>query len=828
MPDKKLAVLVFMWALVGYAVHSGSLLAQQYTISGRVIDMVNDEPVPFANIFFKGSAAGTQTDFDGNYTIKLYSLPDSIMVSSLSYLTVSKPLKKQPTQVVNFKMDRSSVNLIEVTVESGESPVRYIMRQVIANRQETTLENVKNYYTESYNKVELDLYNLDKFQDRRIMRPFQFIFDNIDSTSEETPFLPTFLTETLSDLYYRQSPKQKREVIKATRISGVSNGSMSQFTGSLYQEVDVKENWVDLLQKDFASPIGENAFNYYKFYLLDSAWLDGNWSYHISFAPKSKGTMTFLGDMWVSDLSYALKKVDLQLPEGTNVNWVDRCSVVQEFAEVEPGIWMIVRDKIVVKFTIVEGAVGIIGRKTNTFKDFVINDPFMDTIFVDKMDVVYGSDVIEESDTFWDNRRHEELNAAEDGIYEMVDSVMSTKAFSRWKKGFGIAFTGYQPLGPIDFGPYRVLFSRNRIEGWRFRLGFITNDNFSERIQFGAYGAYGVRDGRFKYGFEGSSFIIKEPRLQIGGSYIYDMDLSAKDAQGFGGDNFLTNLVRRPKVPIKLSLNRTWDTWIYKEFISGFSLRGSLRNREIQPQFDFFYLVDDQKVLNDSIISNFNTTDVEVQLRFAFKEKFITGTFNRLSMGSDYPIVLLKYMQGIKGLFGSQFAYHRVDFWLYDDFPINPIGEFYYTLNVGKVFGDLPSQLLEVHPGNETFFYSNYQFSLMNQYEFISDMYAALFVRHEFQGFILDKIPGVRKLKWRTLITAKAVVGTMTAANKEANKYNTFKVPFPKPYVEAGFGIENILKIFRIDSIWRVTYRNDAKALYTPNWGIMIGLKLNL
>lgn len=828
MPDKKLALTVLMWLFSGILLPGSVVLAQGYVISGTVLDAVNDEPIPFANVYFKGNAAGTTTDLDGNYSIKVNVLPDSILVSTLSYQKAAKKLKNAPTQVVNFQLDRTNVNLMEVVVEAGENPAHYVVRQAIEARKTTSGKNIDNYQCESYNKVELDLYNFDKLQDRRIMKPFMFIFDHIDSTSEELPFLPAFLTETISDYYWRKNPRQTREVIHATRISGVDNNTMSQFTGSLYQEVDVRENWIDLLQKDFASPIGNSAFAYYNFHLLDSAWINGNWSYHISFTPKSKGTMTLLGDMWIADLSYALKKIDIQVPEGTNLNWVDRCSVVQNFEEVEPGVWLMTRDKIVVKFKIIEGAFGVIGRKTNTRKDFILNDAEIDTVFVDKMDIEYGSDVIVENDSFWEEVRHVELDANEDGIYEMVDSVMSTKAFSRWKKGFAIAFTGYQEIGPIDFGPYRTLVSRNTVEGWRFRVGFQTNDHFSERVRVGSYIAYGLLDKRIKYGFEGLAYITKEPRMQVGGSYVYDMDQAAKDAQGFGGDNLLEGLFRRRRVPWKLNLRESWDAWMLKEFISGFSFRTAFNSRRVMPQFDSFYIIDERESVNDSIRSDFNSADVEVQLRFAFKEKFITGTFNRLSLGSDYPILLLKYRKGFSGVLGSQFDYNRLDFWLYDNFPINPIGVFYYTINVGKVFGDLPAQLLEVHPGNETYFYSNYKFSLMNEYEFISDQYIAIFLLHEFQGFLLDKIPGIRKLKWRMLASFKAVYGTMTDRNKEINRFSNFKVPERIPYMETGFGIENILKIFRIDAVWRLSYTGDAKINYTPDFGVMIGLKLNL
>jgi len=409
----------------------------------------------------------------------------------------------------------------------------------------------------------------------------------------------------------------------------------------------------------------------------------------------------------------------------------------------------------------------------------------------------------------------------------MVDSLNNTKAFRTWIDVINMVLTGYYPVGPVEFGPYSSLYSVNDVEKHRFRFGMRTTSDMSDRIRLGGYAAYGLEDKRVKY--SGDILIIakKNPRQSIGLKYMYDLDLKANNPAQFGQDNLLAGLIRR-KIPQKLNLLRTATVYYETEWKVGYTNRITLLNKKIDPQFEFSYLTDGGDS-NPDTTHTVTTTEVQLKARFAFREKFISGDFNRVSLGTKYPTVMLLYGLGIKDIIGSEYYYHRIDLIFDDDVPINPIGTFKYTIVTGKVFGTLPYLLLNVHQGNETYFYNRYAFNLMNEYEFVSDLYFSLRLRHHFEGFFLNKIPGIRKLQWRTLITAKAVVGTMTDANKATNQINMNKVtplktPYPTPYVEVGFGIENIFKFFEVDAIWRVTHRNNPTA---PNFGVRFGIKID-
>ncbi len=804
-------------------------MAQSITITGKVTDATTDEPIPFANVYFVGNTLGIATDFDGIYTIKIPKRVDTIKVSVLGYKPISKVIGTNSSQTINFQMERDAYNLEEIIIKPGENPAEAMLRKIIENKKFNDKDKLDRYAYEAYNKTEIDLYDIeDKFMDRKVMRPFLFVFDYLDSTSEEDPYLPAFLSESLSKIYFRNSPKQKREEIMASRISGIDNESLSQMMGSLYQDVDIYDNWVSLVSKEFASPIADNALNYYKYYLSDSGFINGFYCYKMNFIPRSKSHNTFLGDMWIADSSYAVMSISMQVADHVNINFIERSSVNQEFHEVEPGVWMITKDKIVIKFKVVDKAVGIIGRKTASFRDFVINDENIDTVFINRDDIVLAENVVVNDEKFWEQVRHEDLSKAEAGVYQMIDSLQDTKAFRTWIDIIDLVLNGYYQVKYVEFGPYSSIVSLNSIENFRFRMGFRTTSDLSKHFRVGAYGAYGIGDRLWKYGANAMVFIKKNPRVYVAGSYMFDYDLAATNDAQFGKDNILSGLYRRQNVPLKLNLMRQWSASIHKEWKFGLSHSLVFRHQQFQPKFAYYYVANTGDENSEDIVTtDFINTEIDLSSRFAYREKYLSDDFDRISLGTKHPVFYFRYRAGIKGIMKSDFDYHRVDLILTDDYKIKPIGTLNMDITMGKVFGTLPTQLLEIFQGNETFFYNDYAFNLMNEYEFVSDMYITISLRHHFEGYFLNKIPGFRKLKWREVIGVKAAWGTLSDANKEANKFNTSITAFPIPYMEASAGIENIFKLFRVDAVFRLTYRDRPAYLYTTNFGVRVGIAID-
>jgi len=820
---KHLFSVVFFMAASALAVHA------QFVISGKITDAVSDEPIPFANIYMKGLKAGGSTDFDGNYKISTPYISDSLYVSYIGYLPAAKKISNQKEQVVNFKLERSDINLQEIVILPGENPAHVLLRKVIEHKDGNRKNSLRNYQYESYSKIELDLFDFkDKMTDRKMFEPFKFIFDYIDSISEDKPYLPVFITESLSDVYFSQDPKVRKEIIKATKMSGMKNESFGQFLKSMQVEIDVYNNWPLVLGRSFASPIADGGLNYYKYYLVDSADIDGHKCYKLNFVPKGKGSLTFTGEMWIADTSFAVKQFNMEAASHVNLNFVEKVSMQQQFSLVNGEAWMLTKDKITVRFRPMEKLSGIIGRKTISFDDFKVNVSEMPVKFNTRSDVESVENVFVDADTFWQEHRHDSLSKNEAAIYGMVDSLKNNKRFQSYVDIFKMVTGGYKIVGPIEIGPLLSLISYNQVEGVRLRYGIRTSNAFSKNVMLGGYLAYGLNDHFVKGGMNGIWLIEKKPRMSVGFNYLNDLDLAVSNPADIGQENLLTGLIRRD-VPQKLMYLHQASVFFEKETSVGFSGRFTLQHRYMDPYeipgyWDFKYISGENDGYSDTIIRTIQTTEASVKLRFAHQEKFLSGEFERVSLGSKKPILELTYTGGVKGIINGGFNYHKLYFRYRDKIPVNPIGTLYFDFFCGKVFGQVPYLLTYVPQGNETYFFNTFAFNMMNEYEFASDQFASVYLRHYFEGFFFNRIPGFRKLKWRELVTFKAVMGGMSAENRYANSLNNFKVPNKMPYMEVGAGIENILKIFRVDFIWRLSYRNSP---YVGNFGVRAGMSVS-
>ena len=345
--------------------------AQNYTITGKVFDAESKEPLPFVPVLIKGTTVGATTDFDGNYSITTSKLADSIVSSYVSYKKLVRPIKRGETQIVNMPMILEGVNLLEVVVKAGENPAHRIIRNVIANKQYNNKRKLDAYQYETYNKVEFDLNRIPKeMREKKIFKPIKFVFDNVDSlNSGEKPSLPIFITEAISDIYYRSNPTLKKEVIRASKITGIENTSVTSVMGDMYQNINIYDNHILVFGKDFVSPISDNGLFYYKYYLEDSLFIGSTRCYQIRFKSKRPQELCFSGNMWISDSTWAVKRIEMSIPKEANINFINAANVIQEFMHID-STWMLSKDRLIIDFALSKNQVGIYGRKTTSYKNF--------------------------------------------------------------------------------------------------------------------------------------------------------------------------------------------------------------------------------------------------------------------------------------------------------------------------------------------------------------------------------------------------------------------------------------------------------------------------
>jgi len=800
-------------------VSTGSYAGSGYVIKGVIKDKNTAEGIPFATIFFPHSSVGIPADLDGNFTLSFNNPPgDTLRVQALGYANYDRPFDRgRHQQTLTIEIERSASMLGEVVIHGGEDPALILLKKIIRHKPENNPDRLANYKYEVYNKMEVDLERLSKKQFEKLpipmMKKFSFIYDNLDTSSEEQPFLPFYLTETLSDYYFQKEPKKTKEFIRANQLKGIKNESVTQFLGSMYQNVNAYDNFIPVFDKQFVSPISNAGAFYYKYKIKDTQEAYGHRVLLVQFAPRRDGENCFYGDFWVVDSVFALQRISMEVPKDANINWVSRVSLYQEYAPVGDTQWFCIKDKFIANFVAPYNAKlpGFIGRKSTIYRNIVINDSSVAQVVNDpklKLDVVVADTARQVNDTFWEQHRPEGLSKNERAIYKMVDTLEHMPLFIKYKNMIRFFTTGVVDVGPLELGPYWYLYSSNPVEGKRFRFSMGTTPVLFKDIYLNGYLAYGTKDQAFKYKLAGLWLLQKEPkpRTYIYASYTHDVDRSTNYYDEVSTDNIFSTIARKPNIPWKLAFTNEARLEFYKSYYSGFSHQLTLLHKEFNPYAPLpsaGIFTDEDGKPSDGIVS----TEANLRLRFAYKEKFLTGNYYRVSLGSDYPIVEARYGIGLKGLWNSGYDYQKVSLSVSDRVKISPLGSLYYNVFAGKYFGTLPYPLLEIHPGNEFYYYNKYAFNMMNRYEFISDQYAGFNIEHTIGGGVFNYIPYLKKLKLRQFWTAKGLIGSLSDENRalNLNKGYPFRTLEGSPYIELGTGVENIFQLFRIDFVWRVT-----------------------
>jgi len=821
-------LLKLLIAVFALAISAGSAFAQKTVITGSVKDAQTGEPLPFVNVAFKNSKVGTTSDIDGNFSIDTYYATDSLMASFMGYKPQAKKVNMDVSQEIHFKLEEGSVNLGEVVIsgKDAENPAHVILRSIIQNKPINNRAKLDAYEYETYNKIQFDLNNLsEKFTKRRVFKDFDFIFDNIDSTSEKVS-LPFFLTESLSDYYYRRKPRDRKEVIKGTHVSGINNESISQFLGEMYQDVNIYENSINIFGKNFTSPISSYALLFYKFYLVDSAFIDTKWCYKLDFLPKNENELVFEGHMWVNDTTYAVKEIDARILKSANINFVTDLQVKHEYDEVEREVWMLTKEKLIADFALVNNETGFYGRKLTSYRNFVINEPRPDEFYSGAEFVTVQDSANERSKDFWKGSRHEVISTNEQAIYDMVDSLKTNPRFTTYIDIVNFLIQGYKQVGPVEIGPMFTFISFNQVEGLRPKFGLRTSSDFSKDMILEGHVAYGFRDEEWKYRLGGRYMLNRNPRTIVGAFYSEELELVGQVPVFFPRDHWVQFFtVRNPQD--RLMFNKELRAFIEREWFTGFSTTMEVKRQVLEPRgaWDFEQQTQFDPVADALVtIPSITATEVSVAARFAYRENFVSGDFERISLGSKYPVVSAKFDLGVAGPFGGQYDYNRLTLNVSDKIRLGPFGNIAMELEGGKTWGDIPYPLQFIHAGDETIFYNSKAFNTMNFFEFVSDQYASLRTEYHMDGLFLNKIPLFKKLKWREVVGLNAIYGTLDLDN--SNEFvlpaRTFSLE-EKPFAEAYVGIENIFRFVRIDAMWRLSYRDKINA---RNFGLFIGFNI--
>ncbi|EAZ83026.1 DUF5686 and carboxypeptidase-like regulatory domain-containing protein [Algoriphagus machipongonensis] len=793
----------------------------QFIIEGKVTDAETGDPIPFASVLVKGTTQGMNTDFEGNYSLNVKSLSDSLVVSYIGYLTLAKPLEKQAEQTINFQLRPSDLQLEAFVFEAGENPAFDIIRKAVAKKEDFDKRSLMAYETNNYTKIEIDIDHVsEEFALRKSVQKVTSVLDSIKqlTNDEGEKILPVFFSETLSKFYYRNNPELRKEIVEKSRVTGVgiTDGSTtSQITGSVFQEYNFYKNWLTILEKDFVSPIAEGWKAYYDYDLLDSVLVGQDSCYKLQVYPRREQDLAFAGTIWINKETYALKQVDLTIPKEVNLNFVERIKIQQELLPTSAGPLIPKKSRILIKIGQVTPKTAGMLAKFYTSSDSVRLEEAKPTSFFNQS-VVLKEDFNTGTEEFWIQNRQDPLSSEELAVLQMVDTLKKIPIVRFFSEGLKFFATGYLKHGKVDVGPWPGFFNYNNVEGVRLGMGFRTNLDFSNKWLLKAYGAYGFKDDRFKYSASVTRILDRVHWSTVSISTQKEIDQVGLEISSLEGNSiFLAasrfGTLRRPYLTTNHKLN------FQREIFKGFLFNASGTYAKFDPLYDFYFLDKDTRDYR----SKFETLEARFSVRYGRDEIIIINDNERVSFGpAKWPIVQVDYARGFNAL-GGDLSYDKLKFYLYQRLNMGMLGVSRYELDAGKIFGEVPYPIFKNHLGNETLFYTTAAFNTMNFNEFASDQYVSLRYRHFFEGFLLNKIPLIKKLKWRGVANANVLFGSVRDANisnvpdmdPDGNPLETFgRLDPQKPYVELGYGIENIFKFFRVDFFHRMTYLDSPEA----------------
>jgi hypothetical protein len=808
-----------------------SITFAQTKVSGLVVDNDNN-PVPYANVVFKGTYEGVVTNEDGRFYLESQKTHKIIVVSFAGFETKEVVLPKAVNYDFKIKISDGE-KLQEVVIFSGKTskknnPALDILRKIWERKRKNGLRQFNQYQMEKYEKVEFDMNTIDSaFMKSKVFKGMEFIFKQVD-TSKVTgkTYLPIFINEALSNVYGDNVKSKVKEILKANKNSGFNtNPQILALIKDLYNEYDIYSNYLKFYDKSFTSPLSRTGIDVYNYVLRDSTFIDKKWCYNIVFYPRRKNELTFKGDFWVNDSTYAIKNINMAVTKSANINWVKDIYIEQEFEVLNDSVFLLTRDYMMTDFALnkKENSKGMYGKRTTLYKNHQFNIKKTDAFYKEEI-VDHDQSLYLKPDEFWEENRFENLNKDEKGVYKMLDTLQTNQKFRQIYDLITILGSGYLHKGVIDFGPVLSTVGYNDVEGFRLRFGGRTYFGFNDLWRIQAYTAYGLKDNKFKYGVSGKWLIDKKNRLIIEGGTRRDIEqigASLTTSNDVLGRNFASSSLFAAGNNGKLTNVSFTSLAVEMEPAKNLTLQAGFSFRTLvsaSPDFKLDYYTTLPDAFGNGGISrpDLKQSEINLQIDYTPGRKTIGFAIERATVSSPFPRFFVNYSQGLKGVLNSDFDYKKLQLYYKQPFLIGPVGQLNSIIEVGKTFGEVPLGLLSIVPGNQSYFTIQNTFNLLNFYEFETDQYATIQLEHNFGGRIFARIPYFRKLNWRETIGVKGVYGTISDKNRALNASGlTYNAP-EKGYWEYNAGIGNIFKVFKIEFSWRGTYVTPQ----TNNFGI--------
>ena len=818
--------------------------AQSFTsASGIVKDSITGEPLPFVSVYFDGSTIGAMTDDNGTFTLQNNQGYTKLAAASLGYDTKFidlKPGKKNDNLEVLLKPTAFEISEVVVKPKREkytrkDNPAVELIKKVIAHKNDNRIEAKPEYQTEVYEKLSLSLDNFNPNLDKnKFLKKFKFIKNYLDTPEfNGKPILTVSVRENLSDFYYRKSPKAEKTIVRAKRMQGIDKtlddgGGITSNLEEIFKSINIFDNNIPILLNRFVSPLSSTlATTYYHYYIMDTLDVGGDKCVDLAFVPANSESYGFTGRLYITlDGNYAVKKVLLNTPANINLNWVDKLRIEQEFKQMPDSTWVLDQENTFVNFYVVKGTQQLYAHQLRNYDNYNFNVQNADSVFGLLGALHVLPEATAQPDTFWTHNRPIPLKEKEDALKDLLGQLRKVPAFNAIIKTAEILITGYIPTAndkkvtKFDFGPMNTTFSANHLEGFRMRVGGMTTANLNPYWFASGYLAYGTNDRKIKYNLKLThSFTKKEyhegenPVNNLSFIQEYDVYTPGQDFLFTSKDNiFVAWKVGEPVT--KMQYIRKSVLQYEKEWLNGLTWKSWIMNQNNEAAGTLQYIKRDESG-NLYHIKDFTTSEIGTQLRFAPGERAYNGRSGKESvfnLSKDAPVFKLSHQLGIKGVLGGDYNYNHTEISAEKRIWLSSFGHIDAQIKAGKVWDKVPFPLLILPNTNQSITIQPEAFHMMNALEFVTDQYVSFNATYYLKGWILNRIPGIKWLRLREVLSFNMIYGGLTDKNNPTLTPGLFLLPDgtqplgSTPYMECSVGLENIFKILRIDYYRRLTY----------------------
>ncbi|WP_162996403.1 DUF5686 family protein [Mucilaginibacter celer] len=850
---KKLIFLFLISLSLNVSAQQNNVAGDKQTqVSGRVTDAVSGAPLPFIRVAFTGSSYSTSTDNHGNYSLTAPGLFSEVSFSSMGYMAERRKINPGQVNNLSVKLRYAETQLKEVKITSGKSkryrnkgnPAVELIQQVIDRKDQNRMQSSNYLQYDLYERIGLSFFNLsDKFMNGRFFSKYKFMLDSTSKINGQTKIsLPAFFSEKLSENYYRKDPSKSIQVLKAQRqtniLKFIDTAGLEIYLNRLYgNNIDIYTNNIFIINRQFLSPIANHSPDFYKFFITDTIKTSPEKLIEISFTPRNTGDILFEGKLYVTmDGSYAVKACELNVNKDININFMRSLKIQQDFKR-DSGHYFLFKSNVQADFGLFKDkGMAIFGERTAVFTNYKQNAP-QPAAFYEGKDQQTVENPSQNDTAYWALHRPDTLTRRQVAVYANITKLERMPAF---KRDTWIASTltgGYAAVGPVQLGPLGSTYAYDSQEGSRLQIGGRTTPQFNKTVYLEDHIAYGFRDQQVKYNLNTYLSLnqvspFRYPRNYFKLSYRYDADLPGHSLTVIPEQAALTSF-STGKTDYWL-YNKTYTVAYVRDFENHFSFNIAFRNWNQQPAGTLEFRSNNG---DNKLIHNLTATELELNMRYAPHEQIIQGTEERHTIRSRFPIFNLQITHGFKDVFNSSYTYNNIDANIYKRFYFSQLGYADITLLGNITTGKVPFPLLNILRANQSIAYDANAYNKMNYLEFVSDHYIGLNYTQAFNGFILNKIPLIRHLKWREFLSVKVLYGGIREENNPLLSKNLYQFPVASngsngtfslgstPYVEGGVGIGNIFKFLRIDVIKRFNYLDHPAV--SP-YGVKLGFRPHL